>query len=96
MPKLHVQALIQGLEFRHFGGVTHSGRGGLLGRELGATTVDHDSAPGPCTECPNAARCAEGLACQQFSMFIHFGGNERWRVAARQPSRQIFERLFGG
>jgi hypothetical protein len=95
VPRLHVQALIEGLAFRHFGGVVGSGRGGLLGREqLGAKNVD-ECAPGPCAECPNAARCgSQRLACEQFSMFIRFGGDVRWRPAPRVPSKHIFEILF--
>jgi hypothetical protein len=58
-------------------------------RELGAffgkdDAGAHDTAPGPCIECPNAARCVDGLACEQFALFSRFGGNERWRAAARQ------------
>ena len=57
----------------------------------------HDDAPGPCPECPKAPQCsARGQACEQFALFVRFGGMERWRAAARQPSTVIFARLFGG
>jgi hypothetical protein len=55
----------------------------------------HDDAPGPCPECSHAAGCgAERLACDQFAMFVRFGGYERWRGAARQPSRGVYAMLF--
>jgi hypothetical protein len=90
----------EGVNFRLLGDAVAKGRGGLLGREglqreLGEMEVDHDSAPGPCTACPNARRCAAGLACEQFALFTRFGGNQRWRTAAREPSVQIYARLFG-
>lgn len=91
MPKLHVQALIEGIQFRHFGGVVGSGRGGVRGGCVDSS----DSAPGPCAEkCPHVALCAQGQACAQFAMFIRFGGNKRWRPAPRVPSREIFAVLF--
>jgi hypothetical protein len=93
MPKLHLGTLIKGIEFRQFGGVVRSGRGGLVGHSM-ALDVDHDNSPGPCVECPNAARCAGGLACAQFALFIKFGGNERWRATARQPNAKIFAQIY--
>jgi hypothetical protein len=68
-------------------------------RELGARIFGdvHDDSPGPCPECPNGARCgSRGEACEQFALFVRFGGLERWRAAARQPSAAIFARLFAG
>ncbi len=54
------------------------------------------NAPGPCPECPKASRCAAGgFACEQFALFTRFGGDKRWRVAPRQPSAEIYRRLFG-
>jgi hypothetical protein len=65
-------------------------------RELTAQLFGNvqDDAPGPCVECHNAQRCACGLACEQFVLFARFGGNQRWRVAAMQPSAEIFARIF--
>lgn len=55
----------------------------------------HDDAPGPCPECPLAARCSSlKQACEQFAIFVRVGGTERWRGAARQPSWAIFRQLF--
>jgi hypothetical protein len=88
----------EGIEFRLWGDAVAKGRGGLLGREfrreLGAMDVDHDGAPGPCVECRNAQRCAQGLACEQFVLFARFGGDVRWRAAARQPSAEIHARIY--
>ena len=51
---------------------------------------------GPCDACSRATRCAtEKLACTAFELFANHGGSERWRVAARFPSREIFRLLFG-
>jgi len=91
MPTLNPHKIAEGISFRMWGDAVSGGRGGLLGRE-GA--VDSSSAPGPCVECPHVARCAAGLACEQFSMFARFGGNKRWRPAPRVPSREIFAVLF--
>jgi hypothetical protein len=66
-------------------------------RELGARISGdvHDDAPGPCPDCPNAARCgARGLACEQFALFVRYGGLQRWRSGPRQPSPAIYARLF--
>jgi hypothetical protein len=67
-------------------------------RELGARFFGdvHDDSPGPCPNCPHAERCsAQGQACDQFALFVRFGGMERWRLASRQPTAEIFLRLFG-
>lgn len=90
MPTLNPHKLAEGINFRMWGDAVSGGRGGLLGR---GAVDSSDSAPGPCVECPHVARCAAGLACAQFAMFIRFGG-ERWRPAPRVPSREIFAVLF--
>jgi hypothetical protein len=51
-------------------------------------------AGGPCTHCPNTARCAAGLACLPFSTFYLSRGKTLWREAPREPSRDIYKRLF--
>ena len=89
MPTLNPNKIAEGLTFRFLGDAVAGGRGGLLGRE-GA----HDDSAGPCAGCPHAARCAGGMACEQFAMFIRFGGDKRWRPAPRVPSREIFAVLF--
>ena len=57
--------------------------------------VDVLAAPGPCEACPHRARCAEGLACAAFTLFVDHGG-ERWQRAPRHPDRYRFERMFPG
>ena len=52
-----------------------------------------DLDPGPCRGCINAERCAlNSLACMQFSMFAN--RSSRWRFAPKQPTREIFARVF--
>lgn len=66
-------------------------------RYLGAQLLGdmHDDAPGPCVDCPQATRCGrQRLACEQFALFVRFGGMDRWRNAPRQPAVGIFNRLF--
>lgn len=55
----------------------------------------HDDSPGPCMSCPNAQACAGGLACRQFAVFQQGGREVRWRSASREPSAEIYQRLFG-
>lgn len=48
----------------------------------------------PCDNCLLVARCRdERLACDQFNTFFLRGGTG-WRLAPRQPSREIFEKVF--
>jgi hypothetical protein len=54
----------------------------------------HDTAPGPCPACTHWERCRAGQACEAFALFVKAGGTQRWRLAPRQPSRQIFVRVF--
>ncbi len=66
-------------------------------RELGARIFGdvHDDSPGPCPNCPNATRCGDrGLACEQFALFVRYGGSQRWCKAPQQPSAVIYARLF--
>jgi hypothetical protein len=51
-------------------------------------------ANGPCTHCPHTVRCAAGLACLPFSTFYLSRGKTLWREAPREPSRDIYQRLF--
>ena len=51
------------------------------------------SRPAPCTDCPHARRCAQGLACRAFALYAD--GHAAWRRAARKPSRAAFLRAFG-
>jgi hypothetical protein len=62
----------------------------LAAQDFGAAL----SGPAPCDDCPHRARCAEGLACEAFALFVQYGTEERWNCAARQPNRETFERLF--
>jgi hypothetical protein len=48
----------------------------------------------PCALCPHIASCREGrLACQQFAVFAKYGGR-RWRKEAREPSSDIYAKVF--
>jgi hypothetical protein len=48
----------------------------------------------PCDLCPHRARCRdEQLACEQLEVFTEFGGR-RWRQVPREPSREIYGRIF--
>lgn len=48
----------------------------------------------PCDLCPSTARCRARLeACDQFKSFVAFGGR-RWRSAAREPSRELYAKIF--
>jgi hypothetical protein len=50
----------------------------------------------PCALCPHIARCREGrLACEAFAVFAKYGGR-RWRKEAREPSAEIYQRVFRG
>jgi hypothetical protein len=91
MPRISVLNLIRGVEYRHFGGVALSGRGGLLGRQCGANPAVIEEHV--CDGCLHAERCAQGLACAALQLFVSTGRISA--AAPRQPSRQIFEKLFG-
>jgi hypothetical protein len=54
-----------------------------------------DEGDGPCIGCPWQKWCAEGFACMVFELFTQSVAPVRWRSAARQPSREIYARLFG-
>jgi hypothetical protein len=48
----------------------------------------------PCDLCPLRARCRiERLACEAFEVYLAHGGR-RWRSAAREPSAEIYARVF--
>jgi hypothetical protein len=52
------------------------------------------SCESPCDACPLAARCRdEKLACEQFRLFYRRGG-KRWKSEPREPSAQIYRRVF--
>jgi hypothetical protein len=48
---------------------------------------------GPCEGCPKADECRHGLACIALELFVNKGRYSA--VAPRQPSREIYARLFG-
>jgi hypothetical protein len=48
--------------------------------------------PSPCEGCPHAVRCRDGLACAALQLFVQTGRISE--IAPRQPTRQIYERLF--
>jgi hypothetical protein len=49
---------------------------------------------GPCQGCAKSVRCtAERLACVAFGLFVRHGG-ARWKLAPRQPSRELFREIF--
>ena len=49
---------------------------------------------GPCDCCPLASGCKKcSHACEQFLEFFRFGGR-RWRSAAREPSVEIYHKVF--
>jgi hypothetical protein len=48
----------------------------------------------PCDTCPNIARCRKhSEACESFRDFVRYGG-KRWRSAPREPSADIYQKLF--
>jgi hypothetical protein len=47
----------------------------------------------PCELCPLIARCSQGQACAAFESFIRYGGR-RWRTEAREPSVELYARIF--
>jgi hypothetical protein len=52
--------------------------------------------PPPCECCELAARCrANSEACEQFHSFVVFGGR-RWRTEPREPSTEIYGKIFKG
>lgn len=44
-----------------------------------------------CDTCAHATRCRDGLACRALGLFINTG---RVSAAPRQPTREIFQRIF--
>ena len=57
--------------------------------------------PGPCDGCRHNDRCtAQLICCEAFALFTRLDGDhhgaERWRLAPRQPSAAILERLLAG
>jgi hypothetical protein len=60
------------------------------------TTPDFLTAECPCDGCPNRLRCSDQrLACAQFSMFMADEPAKRWRLAPRQPTREIYAATLG-
>ena len=51
--------------------------------------------PCPCDGCEFRRRCATGLACDRFSLFLHGHGKKRWERATCEPTRARFEALSG-
>ena len=51
-------------------------------------------APGPCAGCRHAPVCAAGLACVSFELFVALAGERRWLAAPREPTPEIYRRLF--
>jgi hypothetical protein len=47
--------------------------------------------PCPCDGCPQARRCADGLACPDFAYYVSTG---RVRHARRVPGGDLFRRMF--
>lgn len=48
--------------------------------------------PAPCDNCANYTRCATRfLACQAFRYYVD---RRMWRTAPREPSKEIFARLY--
>jgi hypothetical protein len=52
----------------------------------------HDARP--CTGCPNFDLCYERMACLQFASFYLSRGKMLWRDAPREPTADIYARLF--
>ncbi len=50
--------------------------------------------PAPCDACKFAAKCAAGMCCERFALFLVGAGEPRWKVAPRAPSRARFAALF--
>ena len=48
----------------------------------------------PCQDCPNYSRCADGKACLAFAVAHLSNGNHPWRQLPREPSKDIYKRLF--
>lgn len=71
----------------------------LPSRDL-APTVDRELAealagPAPCDGCDRRARCAQGLACSAFGLYLAGAGRRRWAIAPRaDASAARFARLF--
>jgi len=51
--------------------------------------------PCPCDNCDFRQRCATGLACERYSMFLDGGGRKRWEAASCEPTHDQFEALLG-
>jgi hypothetical protein len=50
----------------------------------------------PCDGCPSRLRCRDQrLACAQFSMFMADEPAKRWRLAPRQPTRELYSAALG-
>jgi hypothetical protein len=50
----------------------------------------------PCETCPHIAKCSVGgLACEAFALFVSHGGR-RWRKEPREPSAEIYNRIYRG
>ena len=56
-------------------------------------TADWVFEESPCELCPHVARCRCGLACAAFESFLQHGGR-RWRTEPREPSADIYRRIF--
>lgn len=54
-----------------------------------------DIGPGPCEGCSHFARCRdEYLACSVYTHWVHKSSPKRRRNAKREPSREIYARVF--
>ena len=49
--------------------------------------------PCPCDRCEFRQRCAAGLACERYSMFLDGAGQKSWEAATCEPTRTRFEAL---
>jgi hypothetical protein len=66
------------------------------GQREGCSPLPEASVTPPCHGCRHAARCqAERLACEAYVLFKKVGGSpERWALAPRQPSPEIYKRAY--
>jgi hypothetical protein len=57
--------------------------------------VDLLFVPCPCDGCEFRQRCATGLACERYSIFLNGNAQKRWEAASYVPTHAAFEALFG-
>jgi hypothetical protein len=66
----------------------------MVADELGAIHINALSilaGPCPCDRCPQARRCANGLACPDFAYYVSSG---RIRHGRRVPGTDLYRRMF--